>query len=139
MHYEVHDSSGTPLLLLHGGPFDIHQQFGELLAGNSQNDRSTRQPPRRRPEARPSTGLDNISRLWRQQHYPLGVDQEGLDISSRRHMNRLDEFGGLLHPSHHYVTLGFGYVAFRVGLAVVVSQLFVQLARPVSNLTRRML
>ena len=22
MHYEVHDSSGTPLLLLHGGPFD---------------------------------------------------------------------------------------------------------------------
>jgi hypothetical protein len=33
MHYEVHDSSGTPLLLLHGGPFDIHQQFGELLRG----------------------------------------------------------------------------------------------------------
>jgi hypothetical protein len=31
MHYEVHDSSGTPLLLLHGGLFDIHQQFGELL------------------------------------------------------------------------------------------------------------
>ena len=33
MHYEVHDSSGTPLLLLHGGLFDIHQQFGELLPG----------------------------------------------------------------------------------------------------------
>ena len=33
MHYEVHDSSGTPLLLLHGGLFDIHQQFGELLRG----------------------------------------------------------------------------------------------------------
>jgi hypothetical protein len=33
MHYEVHDSSGTLLLLLHGGPFDIHQQFGELLRG----------------------------------------------------------------------------------------------------------
>lgn len=31
MHYEVHDSSGSPLLLLHGGLFDIHQQFGELL------------------------------------------------------------------------------------------------------------
>ncbi len=30
---EVHDSSGTPLLLLHGGLFDIHQQFGELLPG----------------------------------------------------------------------------------------------------------
>jgi hypothetical protein len=43
MHYEVHDSSGTPLLLLRGGLFDIHQQFGELLPGNSQNDRST--PP----------------------------------------------------------------------------------------------
>ena len=33
MHYEVHDSSGTPLLQLHGGLFDIHQQFGELLPG----------------------------------------------------------------------------------------------------------
>jgi len=33
MHYELHDSSGTPLLLLHGGLFDIHQQFGELLPG----------------------------------------------------------------------------------------------------------
>jgi hypothetical protein len=34
MHYEVPDSSsGTPLLLLHGGLFDIHQQFGELLPG----------------------------------------------------------------------------------------------------------
>ena len=34
MHYELHDSSGTPLQLLHGGLFDIHQQFGELLPGN---------------------------------------------------------------------------------------------------------
>jgi hypothetical protein len=33
MHYAVYDSSGTPLLLLHGGLFDIHQQFGELLPG----------------------------------------------------------------------------------------------------------
>jgi hypothetical protein len=33
MHYEIPDSSGTPLLLLHGGLFDIHQQFGELLPG----------------------------------------------------------------------------------------------------------
>jgi hypothetical protein len=33
MHYELHDSSGTPLQLLHGGLFDIHQQFGELLPG----------------------------------------------------------------------------------------------------------
>jgi hypothetical protein len=30
-HFEVPDSSGTPILLLHGGLFDIHQQFGELL------------------------------------------------------------------------------------------------------------
>jgi hypothetical protein len=33
MHYEIPDSSGTPLLLLHGGLFDIHQQFDELLPG----------------------------------------------------------------------------------------------------------
>ena len=34
MHYEIHDSSsGTQLLLLHGGLFDIHQQFDELLPG----------------------------------------------------------------------------------------------------------
>jgi hypothetical protein len=32
MHYEAHDSSGTPLLL-HGGLPDIHQQCGELLPG----------------------------------------------------------------------------------------------------------
>jgi hypothetical protein len=31
MHCEVHDSSGTPLRLSHGGLFDIHLQFGELL------------------------------------------------------------------------------------------------------------
>lgn len=31
MYYEVHGSGGTPLLLLHGGLFDIDQQFGELL------------------------------------------------------------------------------------------------------------
>jgi hypothetical protein len=33
MHYEMHDWSGTPLLLLQGGLFDIHQQFDELLPG----------------------------------------------------------------------------------------------------------
>jgi hypothetical protein len=34
MHYEIHDSSsGTQLLLLHGGLFGIHQQFDELLPG----------------------------------------------------------------------------------------------------------
>ena len=56
MHYEVHDSSGTPLLLLHGGLFDIHQQFGELLPGKLKNE-TTRQPPRRPPETRSSTDL----------------------------------------------------------------------------------
>ena len=55
MHYEVHDSSGTPLLLLHGGLFDIHQQFGELLPGKLRT--TTRQPPRRPPETRSSTDL----------------------------------------------------------------------------------
>jgi pimeloyl-ACP methyl ester carboxylesterase len=33
MYYEVHGSGGTPLLLLHGGLFDIDQQFGELIPG----------------------------------------------------------------------------------------------------------
>jgi pimeloyl-ACP methyl ester carboxylesterase len=33
MYYEVHGSGGTPLLLLHGGLFDIDQQFGEVLPG----------------------------------------------------------------------------------------------------------
>jgi len=31
MYYELHGSGGTPLLLLHGGLFDIDQQFGEVL------------------------------------------------------------------------------------------------------------
>src|SRR5688500_2581749 len=33
MYYEVHGSGGMPLLLLHGGLFDIDQQFGELIPG----------------------------------------------------------------------------------------------------------
>ena len=31
IYHEVHGEGGTPLLLLHGGLFDIDQQFGELL------------------------------------------------------------------------------------------------------------
>ena len=31
MYYEVHGSGGTPLLMLHGGLFNIDLQFGELL------------------------------------------------------------------------------------------------------------
>jgi pimeloyl-ACP methyl ester carboxylesterase len=31
MYYEVHGTGGTPLLLLHGGLFDIDQQFGAVL------------------------------------------------------------------------------------------------------------
>jgi pimeloyl-ACP methyl ester carboxylesterase len=31
MYYEVHGSGGTPVLLLHGGLFNIDLQFGELL------------------------------------------------------------------------------------------------------------
>lgn len=31
MYYEIHGSGETPVLLLHGGLFDIDQQFGELL------------------------------------------------------------------------------------------------------------
>jgi pimeloyl-ACP methyl ester carboxylesterase len=35
MYYEVHGAGGTPLLLLHGGLFDIDQQFGALVPGLS--------------------------------------------------------------------------------------------------------
>jgi pimeloyl-ACP methyl ester carboxylesterase len=31
MYYEIHGSGGTPLLLLHGGLFDIDQQFGAVI------------------------------------------------------------------------------------------------------------
>jgi pimeloyl-ACP methyl ester carboxylesterase len=33
LYYEVHGSGGTPLVTLHGGLFDIDQQFGHLLPG----------------------------------------------------------------------------------------------------------
>lgn len=33
MYYEVHGSGGTPVLLLHGGLFNIDLQFGEVLLG----------------------------------------------------------------------------------------------------------
>jgi pimeloyl-ACP methyl ester carboxylesterase len=33
MYYELHGSGGTPLLLLHGGLFDIDLQFGALIPG----------------------------------------------------------------------------------------------------------
>ena len=35
MYYELHGAGGTPLLLLHGGLFDIEQQFGALIPGLS--------------------------------------------------------------------------------------------------------
>lgn len=35
MYYELHGFGGTPLLLLHGGLFDIEQQFGALIPGLS--------------------------------------------------------------------------------------------------------
>lgn len=37
MYYEIHGAGGTPLLLLHGGLFDIDQQFGALLPHLSQD------------------------------------------------------------------------------------------------------
>jgi pimeloyl-ACP methyl ester carboxylesterase len=37
MYYEIHGSGGTPLLLLHGGLFNIDLQFGELLPGLAAN------------------------------------------------------------------------------------------------------
>src|SRR3712207_6053557 len=37
MYYEVHGSGGTPLVLLHGGLFNIDLQFGALLPGLAAN------------------------------------------------------------------------------------------------------
>ncbi|MGC5170683.1 alpha/beta fold hydrolase [Microbacterium sp. DT81.1] len=37
LYYEVHGSGGTPLVLLHGGLFDIDQQFAALLPSLSEN------------------------------------------------------------------------------------------------------
>ena len=37
MYYEIHGSGGTPLLLLHGGLFNIDLQFGEVLPGLAAN------------------------------------------------------------------------------------------------------
>ncbi|MEV7603957.1 alpha/beta hydrolase [Paenarthrobacter sp. NPDC089322] len=39
MYYELHGDGGTPLLLLHGGLFDIEQQFGPLIPGLSKGRR----------------------------------------------------------------------------------------------------
>jgi pimeloyl-ACP methyl ester carboxylesterase len=36
MYYEVHGDGGTPLLLLHGGLFNIDLQFGQVLPGLAQ-------------------------------------------------------------------------------------------------------
>ena len=33
MYYEIHGAAGRPLLLLHGGLFNIDLQFGQLLPG----------------------------------------------------------------------------------------------------------
>jgi pimeloyl-ACP methyl ester carboxylesterase len=37
MYYELHGDGGTPLLLLHGGLFDIDLQFGELIPALAAN------------------------------------------------------------------------------------------------------
>ena len=39
MYYEIHGSGGTPLLLLHGGLFNIDLQFGEILPALGQRGR----------------------------------------------------------------------------------------------------
>lgn len=39
MYYELHGSGGTPLLLLHGGLFNIDLQFGALLPGLAEKRR----------------------------------------------------------------------------------------------------
>jgi len=39
MYYEIHGSGGTPLLLLHGGLFNIDLQFGHVLPGLAEGRR----------------------------------------------------------------------------------------------------
>ena len=39
MYYEIHGSEGTPLLLLHGGLFNIDLQFGQVLPELAKNRR----------------------------------------------------------------------------------------------------
>ena len=39
MYYEIHGSGGTPLLLLHGGLFNIDLQFGAVLPGLAETGR----------------------------------------------------------------------------------------------------
>jgi len=49
MHYDMHDPGGTPLLLLHRGLFDIHQQSSELLPGHSPEPSRSRYQPAASP------------------------------------------------------------------------------------------
>src|SRR5258705_13745739 len=52
--------------------------------GNSQNDRSTRQPPTRPPETRSSTSLDNISATtFLASYLQCLLESESLDASFR--------------------------------------------------------
>ena len=53
MYYEIHGSGGTPLVLLHGGLFDIDLQFGEVLPTLAPPGRSS--PPTSRATAAPTT------------------------------------------------------------------------------------
>ena len=51
MYYEIHGSGGTPLLLLHGGLFNIDLQFGAVLPGLARRGRSS-PPTSRRTDGR---------------------------------------------------------------------------------------
>jgi pimeloyl-ACP methyl ester carboxylesterase len=83
MYYEVHGSGGTPLLLLHGGLFDIDQQFGELIPGLA----ATRQVIAADFQGHGRT--NDIDRPLRSEH--LASDVVGL----LRHLNvaQVDVFG----------------------------------------------
>jgi pimeloyl-ACP methyl ester carboxylesterase len=65
MYYEVHGSGGTPLVLLHGGLFNIDLQFGELLPSLAAGRHST-------AASTPSTagGAQPRDRLAHQVHRP---------------------------------------------------------------------
>ena len=80
MYYEIHGSGGTPLLLLHGGLFDIDQQFGELLPGLAEGRQviaAVGMPGLNAvwtaPETLPTRAEIESPRLWLERVHPSAV------------------------------------------------------------------
>lgn len=64
MYYEVHGSGGTPLLLLHGGLFNIDLQFGELIPGLAATRQVIATPTFRATAGRTTSTGRSGARTW---------------------------------------------------------------------------